>query len=272
MARERHDSVRREISSLRTELAIREQQSALASTALEKLSTLEGTGYIADFQLRQYKDAAFDQLRSVAAAERQIILSERTLQDVMQEIHAATDKRSAASLEYERQSEDLKQQVFENETLSTLTITSPSDGTIATVLRDRNQKVELGQNIVSIIPGSGELEARLLVPSSAIGFLIDGGQVQIRYDSYPYQKFGVQLGTISRISRASLATEELGMLTQAAATTPMYLVSVRLSKQSIRINGKDVHLRPGMGLSADLIGENRSLLGWMLSPAESLRR
>lgn len=272
MAHQRHDSIKSEISSLRTELAIRKQQSALATVALEKLATLEGTGYVADFQLRQYKDSAFDHLRSVASAERQIILAERALQEALQEIRTASDKRSTASLEYERQSEDLKQQIFENETLSTLTINSPSDGTIATVLRDKNQTVELGQNIVKIIPGSGELEARLLVPSSAMGFLREGGQVQIRYDSYPYQKFGVQLGTISRISRASIATGELGLLTQATATTAMYFVSVRLSKQSIRVEGKDVHLRPGMGLSADLIGENRSLLSWMFSPAKSIQR
>lgn len=272
MARQRQDSIKSEISSLRTELAIRKQQSALATVALEKLATLEGTGYVTDFQLRQYRDSAFDHLRSVASAERQIILAERALQESLQEVRAASDRRSTASLEYERQSEDLKQQIFENETLSTLTISSPSDGTIATVLRDKNQTVELGQNIVKIIPGSGELEARLLVPSSAMGFLKEGGQVQMRYDTYPYQKFGVQLGTISRISRASIATGELGLLTQATASTAMYFVSVRLSKQSIRVEGRDVHLRPGMGLSADLIGENRSLLGWMFSPAKSLQR
>lgn len=60
-------------------------------------------------------------------------------------------------------------------------------------------------SLVSPLPGDGRLEAELLVSSRAIGFIEPGDRVLLRYQAYPYQKFGHHLGEVARISRSALS-------------------------------------------------------------------
>ena len=128
------------------------------------------------------------------------------------------------------------------------------------------QAVYAGQPIISILPSGSELRAQLLVPSSAIGFIKNGDRVLLRYQAYPYQKFGMHRGTVMRISRsASTVTQEQGVARQ-----PVYRVLVSLDRQDVLAYGKPETLRPGMQLEADIMGERRRLYEWLLEPLYSV--
>ena len=43
---------------------------------------------------------------------------------------------------------------------------------------------------LSIVPDDDVLEAQLLVPARAIGFVAAGQTVHISYDTFPFQQFG----------------------------------------------------------------------------------
>lgn len=60
--------------------------------------------------------------------------------------------------------------------------------------------------------GDGRLEAELLVPSRPIGFVAPRATVLLRYQAFPYEKFGHQQGRLSRVSRSALGPSELGSL------------------------------------------------------------
>lgn len=52
-----------------------------------------------------------------------------------------------------------------------LVVTAPVAGVVATQMAKPGQAIQLGQPLLSVVPGDGHLEAELLVPSRAIGFI-----------------------------------------------------------------------------------------------------
>ena len=116
------------------------------------------------------------------------------------------------------------------------------------------------------------LEAQLLVPSRAIGFIEPGNTVLLRYQAYPYQKFGHHIGRVTRVSRSAVNPGESNALAGSGqATEPYYRVLVALDAQTVMAYGKPESLRPGMALEADILSERRRLYEWLLEPLYSLR-
>jgi membrane fusion protein len=52
---------------------------------------------------------------------------------------------------------------------------------------------------------------------------------------------------------------------------PVYRVDVKLDRQNVSALGKEIALRPGMLVSADILLERRTLLEWLFEPVLQLR-
>ena len=59
--------------------------------------------------------------------------------------------------------------------------------------------------MLKIVPQHATMQAELLAPSSAVGFIHEGERVLLRYSAFPYQKFGEYWGTVVSVSRAALS-------------------------------------------------------------------
>ncbi len=134
----------------------------------------------------------------------------------------------------------------------------------ATVTARKGQQASPLKTAVSILPSGGTLQAQLYVPTRAIAFLDEGQTVRLRYDAFPYQKFGIYRGVISEISKTVLSTADLMIAHET--TEPFFLVTVDIAEQAIFAYGKDIPLQVGMSLSADIILEERKLWEWMFEP------
>jgi membrane fusion protein len=111
----------------------------------------------------------------------------------------------------------------------------------------------------------------LLVPSRAIGFIEPGDRVLLRYQAFPYQKFGHQEGRVAAISRSALSAGELGgLIGSTQQGEPFYRVTVSLARQAIIAYGKPEALKPGMLVDADVLGERKALVEWIFEPLYSL--
>ncbi len=123
------------------------------------------------------------------------------------------------------------------------------------------------------------LEAHLYAPSRTAGFVAKGHQVLIRYQAYPYQKFGLQQGTVIDVSKTPFAPNELPpslastILSNAQqnilgfnGNEALYRIKVRLDKQSIDAYGTLQSLKPGMTLEADVLQDRRKIWEWVMEP------
>jgi membrane fusion protein len=103
--------------------------------------------------------------------------------------------------------------------------------------------------------------------------------VLLRYQAYPYQKFGHYEGKVVSVSRSAVSPGELPQqLAGIASVTgvaagpgaragePVYLITVSLERQTVDAYGNAVPLQPGMQLTADVALETRRLYEWVLEP------
>ena len=117
--------------------------------------------------------------------------------------------------------------------------------------------------LASLLPLDGQLEAELFAPSRAAGFLQPGLPVRLRYHAYPFQKFGLQEGSIREVSATTLRGDGQG--------EPVYRVRVSLARQGLALQGRWQPLKPGALLDASVLLERRRLYEWLLEPLYSLR-
>ncbi len=142
------------------------------------------------------------------------------------------------------------------------TVLAPVRGRVAAVLRQPGMGVTAQEPVIVLVPEGALLQAELWLPSSASGFVNPGQAVNLRYDAFPYQKFGVQPATVSEIAQSAVLTQ---------GGPPLFLARATLQHQDIIAFGSLHPLRPGMALSADIVVDRRSLFEWLLEPLFSIR-
>ena len=136
------------------------------------------------------------------------------------------------------------------------------------------QSIDVNQALLTLVPTGGELMARLYAPSSSIGFVRPGDPVLLRYQAFPYQKFGQHEAVVDTVSTSAVSPTELAGLPVAglAPGEPVFAIQVRLRSGTILANGEQRPLQAGMQLEADILQERRKLYEWMLEPLFSVTR
>jgi len=266
-------AARAELAQLEAEIGTREQQRRLDDETLARMRELRARQYISELQLRQQESAALDQLGAVQELRRQASATRRSILQLQQSLAELPGQRTALEAGTQRELAALTQEDAEKKAPGSVTIAAPVSGIVAAQIVKPGQAVQNGQPLLTLLPGDGRLEAELLVPSRAIGFIAPGDRVLLRYQAYPWQKFGQQHGRVSAVSRSALGPAELGALTGNAGTgQPLYRVAVALERQSVAAYGRPEALKPGMAVEADILGERRRLCEWLFEPLYSLHR
>jgi membrane fusion protein len=261
-----------ELAQLAQQTNTARQQAQIASDTLQRLRQLQAQKYVSELQVKQQEAAWLQAVSDVQTLQRQASTARRSLAQLRQAQQELPGQRLANAAGYQRDLAALEQEQVETEARGALAISAPVTGVVASQLVKPGQAVQAGQPLLTLLPGNGKLEAELLVPSRAIGFIAPGDKVLLRYQAYPYQKFGHQQGIVARISRSALNQADLqALLGSATQTEPLYRVTVRLAKQAITAYGKPELLKPGMTLEADVLGEKRKLIEWVFEPLYSLR-
>jgi membrane fusion protein len=118
------------------------------------------------------------------------------------------------------------------------------------------------------VPGNSLLEAKLFIPTKAIGFVEPGQDVKLLYDAFPYQRFGTYRGRIISVSRTVLLDSDI--IAPIKINEPVYTATVALDRPDITAHGKKIPLQPDMSLRADIILERRTLIDWIVSPLRDI--
>lgn len=265
-------AAQRELAQAEDEVATRQERVGIARQALERLRQLHRDRYVSDLQVKEQEAAMLDQVGALQALQRQVLGARRGIAQLRQSLRELPGQRLGAQAGYRRDLALLGQEQVETRARGALAVAAPVSGIVATRLAKPGQAVQAGQPLLSVLPGDGRLEAELLVPSRAIGFVAPGDTVLLRYQAYPYQKFGHQRGRVARISRSALGPGELGALIGSSqGGEPLYRVTVTLGRQAITAYGRQEALKPGMLVDADILGERRRLIEWIFEPLYSLK-
>jgi membrane fusion protein len=267
--RRRIDGLREEGRKLGAAIALQKQRVALAEAGEKRYADLLAQDFVSREQYEQKKADQLDQATRLEGLQREQINASR-------ELEARQKELVALRLKYDNQVSQLGREIANNlqelsisEGRRGVSVLAPDAGVATAPLVDVGQTVESGRLLVSVVPAGSQLVANLYAPSRGAGFVRVGDKVRLRFQSFPYQKFGQPEGRVLSVSRTSLLPAELGM-GQGQNAEPLYLVKVSLPMQTIMAYGKPVPLQAGMLLEADMMSEKRRLYEWALEPLFSL--
>lgn len=259
-----------QIALLKTQ---RTRQTELALRQLGKLQSMREQGYASNSQVEQQEAALLDAQARLQDLARQRLDVEQQLDQLRQQLRELPLNTRNQQNDIERKLADVDQSIAENEARRAVILRAPQASVVAALLAKPGQVVNAGQSVVSLLPQGAQLEAQLMVPSRAIGFVRPGARVVLRYQAYPFQKFGQQFGRVAEVSRTALSPQEVANLTgQTNVPEQLYRVVVALDRQDILAYGKREALRPGMALEADVLIDKRRLIEWVLEPLYALGR
>ncbi|MEO5338672.1 MAG: HlyD family type I secretion periplasmic adaptor subunit [Magnetospirillum sp. WYHS-4] len=205
-------------------------------------------------QLEVQKRKLAESRANAAAARARRAQSEAEFQrDALSRLAEARTKTASLEQELKKARERNRQQ----------TLVAPVDGTVLKlVVHTEGGVVTPAQELMKIVPADAQLEAEVQVLNKDIGFVRDGQAAEIKLDSYPFTRYGTIAGALRHVSPDSVQDEKLGLV---------YPTRVTLARATMTVDGKEVALQPGMGLSAEVKTGQRRIIEYLLSPIKRYR-
>jgi membrane fusion protein len=276
LGQQQTDALRRKIIDLERELAqfdveIRAQQNRLASSRNEfqRAEELFNEKFYSESKLIEFRNNVLDQQVKVEALRRQRAGVERELSSARSEEPSIQLKTQTQLEQIRRQMSELQQGSVQEDAKRENVIRAPVAGVLTNIAAARGETVAESAPLAVIVPKGSGLHAQLLVPTRAIGFVQPEQEVVLRYDAFPFQRFGQYRGKVERVSRTVWSPgEKVGPL---LVREPVYRVDVQLDSQTVNAGDQKLPLRSGMMVNADILQEKRKVWEWVFEPVLALK-
>ena len=275
--------MRRELKQMDAEGELQQERLALAQKALAQLQALQADNFVSSAHVQTKAEEILGLRAQAQALVRQRLAQQR-------EIGVLEAQRQERALQaqsqrggIERSLAELTQASAESGALQRIVVRAPRSGVVTAVLAAPGDSVTPAAALASLLPEGAKMQAQLFAPSSAVGFLRPEQAVQLRYQAFPYQKFGHHPGQVLQVSRTPLQAAELASLPLSAgavigthgggdarATEPLYRITVALDAQTVQAYGVAQPLVAGMQLEADVLLDRRRLIEWIFEPLLSV--
>lgn len=268
-------SLRAELERLDAQLVSQSERTTIAADTVVRYRNLRAQDSASINEVEQRQTDLLDQQLKLHGLQR-----ERA--SVSQALKASSNEYAGLALKHENQLSEISRAVIdvdrmlvESEARREFVITAPEDGIVTAVTGEPGQTLDPSHPAASVIPDGSQWQAHLYVPNGAVGFVRAGDPIRVRFQAYPFQKFGQYGARVASIARVALSAGELlmGAAPEAGAGTrgaTFYRVTATLDAQTVMAYGKSQPLQAGMSLQADILQERRRLFEWVLEPLYSL--
>jgi membrane fusion protein len=267
--RRRARDLESELAQIDREMKLQEVRIKSAREQADRFRALAGQSFVSEAMIKQKVDEQTDQEIKLEALRRQRTQLERDLGAAKME-QPSIELRSRAQVEQvSRQISELQEGMAQNESRRETVIRSPMAGVVTNIAVNKGQSIAADSPLAVVIPKGSGMHVELLVPTRAIGFIKPGQEVLLRYEAFPYERFGQYHGVVTDVGRSVWTQgERVGPL---SAKEPVYRVDVKMDSQNVTALGQEFALRPGMLVNADLLLEKRTLLEWIFEPVMQLK-
>ncbi len=283
----RHGELRARLAQLDAEIKQREAELRATGELVEKLAQ---TAPIARQRAQDYKDlleknfisrhgylereqARIEQERDLAAHRAKQEEIRAALLAVQRQRTALIAETRRATLDRLNQAEQKADSLAQDKVKAEdrgrlLRLTAPVSGTVQQLaVHTVGGVVTPAQPLLVIVPGDNPLEVEAFVENKDIGFVHVGQAAEVKVETFPFTKYGILHGKVMQVSSDAIQDEKRGLV---------YAARVKLDRAKLKVDGKIVHLSPGMAVTAEIKTGKRRVIEFFMSPLlqygdESLR-
>lgn len=170
--------------------------------------------------------------------------------------------------------EDLKKMELRR---TMVALTAPSDAIVLDLAqRSIGSVVREAEPVLTLVPLGVPLEAEVSINTRDIGRLSTGDTTRIKFDAFPFQKYGTANGKIRTISPDAFNQSHDGA-SGGAPSMPFFRAMIPIDADRIKMpDGEPMMLLPGMTVTAEIKVDRRTVISYFLYPLirgldESLR-
>jgi membrane fusion protein len=273
-AQKRTTALLEEGARLNSQITLQRSRVGLVMQAFQRFEDLHATNYISAAQLEEKEGELLDQRQRLAELERLRGTNERDYASAEAEYRDLRYQALRDEAALKRNALAIQQDLAESEARREIQVIAPTAGMVTAIAVEVGKPVVADSTLTTVLPAGSELEAEIYAPSRSVGFVKPGMKVLLRYQAYPYQKFGQYEAVVHEVAGASMSAQELTPLGTAMVANqtsePLYRIRLKLKQQSVLVYGKPVELKPGMLLDASIILEHRRLYEWVFEPLFSI--
>ena len=270
--RKRLDALTIEQKHLAREIDLQRARLRIGDSALLRARAMRAQDLIPLPRLQRAEQESIDDKSKLEAMERSQFTLRREQIQIEATLREMPMRRQAQLAEIDRNVSSLDQELAEAESRRKIVISAPYDGVVTALQAEKGSSAQANVPLMSVVPAGSDLLASLYGSSRAIGFVRPGQRVSVRYQAYPYQKFGSYVGTVANVSRSAINPSELPQQLAGlyAPSESLYRINIHLDRQTVTAYGQPAPLQAGMQLEADVITDSRRLIEWMFEPLFTL--
>ncbi len=278
-----------EAAMIRQEIIKLNQQIPIFSKQLESLKKLEQKGYAASMKVDEMREkvigmqqdqqirAAEAQKADAAALSAATAISTQRSKFANEALDALTEAEATLRLRAEEltKAEDKQHQTQ---------LAAPVDGTVQQLaIHTVGGVVKPADALMVIVPKGAELVVEAQIPNRDIGFIRHGQTVELKFEAFPFTRYGTAEGVLEQINPDATQDEKKGLLytaivqisnpTGSSVRGPVGEKGSTLGgsnkdrKADARVGRLDVsRLRPGMAATVEVKTGRRSIISYLLSP------
>ena len=244
-----------QIESIENELGLGEERLSLQHAEVTARQALYTEGVVTRADLSAERTHHLSLKQHQLRLKRELGMARDQQAELVRELHRSTSQFDVEQADRRLQQIQLQMSLAQLDGQSRSVALAPRAGWIGAMHVSRGDPLDAGSLIASV-SGSQEVgRVILLVPSRAMGEMRLGNRVRLRYDGFPYQKFGFGTGSVTAIdSSAKLAQTATGQ------TEPVFEVEVAVDRAPA------AQIVNGMLVRADVVTRIQPVWRWMMQP------
>ncbi|AHG77355.1 Secretion permease [Mannheimia varigena USDA-ARS-USMARC-1312] len=238
---------------------------------VKRYEKLLKVGHSSHDEVNIQKSRYFQQKSMFNELKQELIQLKSSQLNLENEIETRKTEFDNQIIRYQMQKSDLSIRLMEFESVSEIIVNASVDGKIESTSVTIGQIIKENDPLAQILPqNKGDYQLVMWVPNSAISFIKQGDEVNIRYEAFPFEKFGQFKGKITSISTLPASLQELSFYKNLPVNLeqgiPLYKILIELVDQSVKYHDTTLYFMSGMKAEATLFLEKRKLYEWILFP------
>lgn len=248
------------------------------ATRIKRLKPLVQEGVLSEEHLFQAEQVLRDRQRSLTQSQGELQKSVMEAERLQSLVERQEAEGQQVELEAEQQLKKLTMQADQLQAKITETkmllnkartnldqkfLYAPINGTVSSLnVRNIGEVAQPGQTVVAIAPTNAPLVLSAVLPNREAGLVKQGMPVQVKFDAFPYQDYGVISGKVISISPDAKLDERLGAV---------YQVEIALDQDKITHEDRRIPLKTGQTATAEILIRQRRIIDILLDPIRQLQ-
>lgn len=234
--------------------------------------------YVSKLEYLQYEEQRIDKLQELEGQKQKVVQDAAALSEAEKNARALISEfqqtKQAELATTETKAASFAQEVIKaGQKRELQRLVSPIDGVVQQLaVHTVGGVVTPAQQLLIVVPHDHPVEVEAQVENKDVGFVKEDQSVEIKVETFPFTLYGTIPGQVVSVSDDAVPIDK----DQSKAGSLVYLGRISMDRVTIDVQGKPVHLSPGMAVTVEIKTGQRRIIEYLLSPLlksvkESLR-